>query len=564
MAKEEKRDTRLPSDYIHYWFSNYVNRHKLSNPSEIYRMASISAENIEKRHIDNLRKEMQRRKIAAFGGNEEDFAKLEGFIELLGNPDFVLNKQASEMANENSSRNFYAKSEWNKVTGGADIASLNATAKAEELADAIEKFCTNLKNALDETAQLIGNKSTMDEYLAEIMREQGVNNNYKYGVTMLRKLLQKNSGRGPFSAKIDIKGNKTLTTSILKVYGLYKSLSVVGVGDTRSSGLRGVSTQRSSSNGSNRPADVVQEIAGIIGGCYSNIAGSSYEVALAHGYNVATEEGLEKINEEISKVLGPGVTIRRSSALAVGEKPEKDSRGKDIISKSDVVITMDVNNVTVSYGISAKKYKPVMGDAGTREIKMVTDTALFYDWFKRVVDDSNKNVIYNMLAGHREGESDKIELGDGAKTRKRIKGNLFGSRQADNGWRELVKTIIAANFVEVVAGTIGKGSDNPMFIATPDNLIPIADVIDSFISKITSESGKEILAKGTVHTGGENSTLINSKSFRSANKWVAGGRAIDSRIARSNDTNDSINSLLTGSTITVTTRMLNEFLRAGA
>lgn len=440
--------------YIHFYFNDYAKNNDFSN------IDSFIANKISS-VINGYKNEMQNRWLATESKiNKDTLEKMNSTISGLIDDE----KQREDIVN--SFNNFMKTSDEKtvndsiadigaeKIRNYSDIASLEST-----IDKIIDTFQKSLSNAMDKIIKKIDSSKTWANYSGAVIdayikgKKLSSNNNNELQNSIIQDLLSEDSFIKTLTIAESDKINKNLDSVLQQIAGIAASIKILG--EQKIYKINGEDK---------RNYEVFQLIAKKLAGLSNILQGYVGELATAKALEGARDKVIELNDELIINIEMVGNKhINKNTGIFITPEIKKDpdlkkknNKQNNITSKSDILLTITENEVSLTYGITVKNYKVKPGRKSDRFC--LTKTANLFTGLNNIGvfdDEKFSKYFYNVAAGH-------------------DKENKYNLNQK---WKQICQLSAFGQFLEVLAGS-GKETQRITHAVLNGHVLSIGEVLD--------------------------------------------------------------------------------------
>lgn len=447
--------------YLHYWFANYAEKNAVSlNEDSLY--ANFNAAKVKDKYLGTngvLRKDFAQRKASMVSGSDS-FKEVEEMLDFFSDPASRL----AEIRGENYSQN--------TIGSWRPMQTVRSFVDPNEVASNISTFMMDLQSKLDEMSKKLN--FSLDDFKNAVIQEYAENKGISPGSKKFSRMviqdfithggikrLKLSSTTGSGNATIDsCARSMILLASALPSYGSEGSMSLGAMRYSTGSTAKG--SFRVTKSGS----ETLAIIAGKLTGLWSNVVGSGGEMAWAK----AEEVGLKKIQDELTKTNSSlnktfsGKNLSYSVRVTGSDIVQDKKNNLQSVSKPDVSVSITDGSVVINYGVSVKQYG-FNSKAKSETVAMVKSTSFLAAVERYSSSGKDKGYLLNLAAGHpgRGGSSQKA--------------SEYTTGALNNAWKNLVDSVVIANFLDFVAGAVTE-SPGVLYVVANGQIIKVEDILD--------------------------------------------------------------------------------------
>jgi len=283
--------------------------------------------------------------------------------------------------------------------------------------------------------------------------------------------------------------------------------------------------------------EIIRQLIGKIGGTFSDASGHFAEIItqMAAEQAMSNKEVAEKLVDMFGKSDKAALAIVSGTAGISADVAAKiDDRLKQIaesseqknfqFAKNDITVAYSGDKATLVYGISVKHSNAIKRGSVKKATLKLQQATPFFQLIKKYVIS---NGVFSLqdgytLAAARSSAEEGHPWNNSASGRDYLASHKTGEQPLINQWRSMVDDVIAANFLDALAGN-GSFGNNNLFMSVNDALYPIGAVLAAVVK---NPDMIEAVSEG----GGGTKNRYN---FYRQNFWISGGNASEAARTRS-------------------------------
>ena len=553
MARRRKRTSGTPgfdrNSYIFYYFQNYVEygenlpEYTFSNISQRTR-ASILKKQISKfdSHVRAL--------ISENGAAGRIFEQIldyknwdEVFKEVDGNPDNTKLSVEAAIGKTINKGLMLSKTE-------------NMNALAEELVNDISYFQQSLQAMVEKMYKILDSPQNLEAYSLSVIAEYAKAKKLpksSLGQSVLRDFLKDGLKELPGGAANTSQESlkKDIDKCILLLNALPEYNDYIANNYEKVSGKGATEAAQFFRTLFRKLSGIRQHAQGAMGEIAAEAAfysGTAYVLDQAEealkGANISTESTGSQTS---ARQLGGDFLSTRARRKETGRSRRFIKEAKlmqKFVNKKDVQVNIDVQDgngiASMNFGVTVKNY--TVNPKGKFMTYTISDNGKFKTaYIAAFPDDFNYQFLFNLGAGHAASS--------------RLGGPT--SKQLDNQWSQMIRTVAVSNLVTALAGSI---TENTVFVVLNNKVFLISDVLRQILNFINQ--GEPGYAKSNNIFGyGQQIRGISRSGMLAASRWYGNRRSIANQdmglaMIRSNAARPILEAMLQQATMSISLRTL--------
>lgn len=509
-------------DYLHYYFSNYINE----NPEDL---SYISR---------GKRVELIQRQMQLLAAHRKTYLQNSETVNEFGQAlDMLTGKESREQMRQIYEGAAHQMPQINGINissiANMSVANIEKRLNLEsgDIIDTVIDFYNSLTSVLDNIFSIVNSDGAFGAFQEQVLLRYCQDNEVPESDAASTILQEVMSSEGLKS----VKGGSDIDTYLQRLTLLAYSLA----------SYEGQSMSYGTTRGKGGVIESAPEFFKVISqkttGLLNNIIGRMGELAAAR----AQEVGLSKLDQAFAdlqtyvdksfgQVESRGNTWLEHSVSQTGELivPEKPSVIQT--NTADVQVTLTDTKASISYGINVKDYK-LDKKAKYQRIRIGTNLS-FLEAYNKVY--GKNDLVYSLGASH-EGVSNPDAP-------------IYSETMITQLWQDLIATTVAGSVLDTLAGL---PTENTLFLSINGQLFTIEEVLEKIQRSVLGEDSA-MLATGTLLSD------LKRENMLSINEWkTPSWRSKKAGWERSDEVLPTIVSNLNAARLNINLKMLSTLLR---
>ena len=444
--------------YIHYWYKHFQEENDdfLSN-------LQSAKDQIWKQQVDNFALRKQQMVVS---NNTTILDKIDDILEIFSktgtaerqaifDANLPLNN-STVMAGDMTAGQIGAV----KKIGDGEYAFVNVEKLMNNLADNVEEFINKLHQLVQTIYEQLATGQTWEQYKNAVIAE--------YAQTKRTVPGSKSTQLSILTDFLSQNGLKKLTTTTGGAYAdqaplqtALRNLTLLAEAlPEGSTSLPRTRVSYSSQSGNvkgktKNQAELLAVIGMKVNGMFSNVIGTGGEIA----WSIAEETGNKKVNQALKKMLGEKFAIKANTSGT--------DRFNGQVSKGDVTVRANSENVSIQYGVSVKTYT-FNTKAKYQNVSLVDNTPFLTALEKssNIISKEQYLNLFCSLSGAPANED----------------GGISESNIVEQ-WSQANENIIINNFLDILAGNAAGAGANVLYLVFNGQIITVDQILKNFSEK---------------------------------------------------------------------------------